>query len=136
MDLIHKFLNILLPIASIFLFIFILPLLSVYRLLRFCIRSVFPENLAGKVVLITGASAGIGEHLAYEYAKHGARLALVARKEKLLGVVAEKAKELGSPDAIVIKADVSKLEDCKRFVDETINHFGKCEFHSLITSKH
>ncbi|KAJ0776122.1 putative 11-beta-hydroxysteroid dehydrogenase [Helianthus annuus] len=116
MDLTHKFLNIVLPIASIFLFIFILPLLSVYRLLRFCIRSLFPENLAGKVVLITGASAGIGE--------------------KVLGVVAEKAKELGSPDAIVIKADVSKLEDCKRFVDETINHFGKCEFHNFITSKH
>ncbi|XP_035835289.1 11-beta-hydroxysteroid dehydrogenase-like 4A isoform X2 [Helianthus annuus] len=127
MDLTHKFLNIVLPIASIFLFIFILPLLSVYRLLRFCIRSLFPENLAGKVVLITGASAGIGEHLAYEYAKHGARLALVARREKVLGVVAEKAKELGSPDAIVIKADVSKLEDCKRFVDETINHFGKLD---------
>lgn len=68
------------------------------------------------------------KHLAYEYAKHGASLVLVARREELLVVVAEKAKALGSPEAIVIKADVSKIDDCKRFVNETINHFGKCEF--------
>ncbi|KAL8226052.1 hypothetical protein R6Q57_018609 [Mikania cordata] len=127
MDLIHKFINIVFPILSIELFFFLLPALSLYRLLRFCIRSVFRQNLAGKVVLITGASSGIGEHLAYEYAKHGAKLALVARREELLVVVAGKAEELGSPEVIVIKADVSKLEDCKRFVDETINHFGKLD---------
>ncbi|KAI3763231.1 hypothetical protein L1987_53684 [Smallanthus sonchifolius] len=127
MDLIHKFINIVFPIVSFILFIYIIPALSLYRLLRFCIRSVRPENIAGKVVLITGASAGIGEHLAYEYAKHGARLALVARREEVLAVVAGKAKELGSPEVIVIKADVSKLEDCKRFVDETINHFGELD---------
>ncbi|KAJ0785374.1 putative 11-beta-hydroxysteroid dehydrogenase [Helianthus annuus] len=128
MDQIHKFLNIVFPIVSFFLFIFILPGLSLYRLLRFCITSLFPENLAGKVIIITGASAGIGEHLAYEYAKHGARLALVARREEALAVVARKAKDIGSPEVIVIKADVSKVEDCKRFVDETINHFGGREF--------
>ncbi|KAI3506802.1 hypothetical protein L1887_21366 [Cichorium endivia] len=60
--------------------------------------------------------------------EHGANLALVARREELLTVVAGKAKELGAPEAIVIKADVSKRQDCKRFVDETIKHFGKCEF--------
>nr|GEV80831.1 11-beta-hydroxysteroid dehydrogenase-like 2 [Tanacetum cinerariifolium] len=89
--------------------------------------SLFPENLAGKVVIITGASSGIGDHLAYEYAKHGACLALVARRKELLVVVAEKAKELGSPKAIVIKADVSSLEDCKTIVNETIKHFSKCK---------
>ncbi|GKC73863.1 11-beta-hydroxysteroid dehydrogenase-like protein 2, partial [Tanacetum coccineum] len=93
----------------------------------FCIWSLFPENLAGKVVIITGASSGIGEHLAYEYAKHGACLALVARRKELLVAVAEKAEELGSPKAIVIKADVSSLGDCKTIVDETIKHFGKLD---------
>ncbi|KAL8260951.1 hypothetical protein R6Q59_025000 [Mikania micrantha] len=41
-------------------------------------------------------------------------------------MVARKAKDLGSPEVIVIviKADVSRLEDCKRFVNETIRHFG------------
>nr|XP_043637801.1 11-beta-hydroxysteroid dehydrogenase-like 4A [Erigeron canadensis] len=127
MDLIHKFLNIVSPIVTTILFIFVLPVIYVSRLLRSCSASSYPKELAGKVVLITGASSGIGENLAYEYAKHGACLALVARREDLLVAVAEKAKELGSPDAIVIKADVSKLEDCKRFVNETISHFGKLD---------
>ncbi|XP_024973448.1 11-beta-hydroxysteroid dehydrogenase-like 4A isoform X2 [Cynara cardunculus var. scolymus] len=105
----------------------VLPILLLFRLWRFCVRSVFREKLAGKVVLITGASSGIGEHLAYEYAKHGASLVLIARREELLATVARKAMELGSPDAVVIKADVSKLLDCKRFVDEAIKHFGKVD---------
>ncbi|KAI3684417.1 hypothetical protein L6452_33641 [Arctium lappa] len=125
--LLHKFLNIFFPIVSIILFTFIFPILLLFRLCRFCVRSVFREKLAGKVVLITGASSGIGEHLAYEYAKHGASLVLVARREELLTTVARKAMEIGSPDAIVVKADVSKLQDCKRFVDEAIKHFGKVD---------
>ncbi|XP_071729384.1 11-beta-hydroxysteroid dehydrogenase-like 4A [Rutidosis leptorrhynchoides] len=127
MALIHNILNIFSPIISIILFIFVLPLLTLYRLLRFCVKSIFCEKLAGKVVIITGASSGIGEHLAYEYAKHGAKLALVARREGLLVDVARKAKMLGSPDVIVIKGDVLRLEDCRRFVDKTINHFGKLD---------
>ncbi|XP_076907519.1 11-beta-hydroxysteroid dehydrogenase A-like [Bidens hawaiensis] len=124
MDSIHKFLNIVFPIVSFFLFIYVLLVLALYRVLRHCIGFVFPENLAGKVVLITGASAGIGEQLAYEYAKHGARLALVARRVELLSVVAGRAKELESPEVIMIKADVSKIDDCKRFVEETVRTFG------------
>ncbi|XP_024973447.1 11-beta-hydroxysteroid dehydrogenase-like 4A isoform X1 [Cynara cardunculus var. scolymus] len=127
MDLLHKLLNILFSIVSIILFMLVLPILLLFRLWRFCVRSVFREKLAGKVVLITGASSGIGEHLAYEYAKHGASLVLIARREELLATVARKAMELGSPDAVVIKADVSKLLDCKRFVDEAIKHFGKVD---------
>ncbi|KAI3512790.1 hypothetical protein L1887_20109 [Cichorium endivia] len=127
MDPIHIFLNIVSVLISIISFLFIWPVLSLFRILRFCIRSAYREKLEGKVVLITGASSGIGEHLAYEYAKHGASLALVARREELLAAVADKAKELGAPEAIVIKADVTKLHDCKRFVDETINHFGKVD---------
>ncbi|KAL4559808.1 hypothetical protein LXL04_031954 [Taraxacum kok-saghyz] len=126
MDQIHRFLNILSIILSVISCIFLLPAISLFRVLRFCIRSIYREKLAGKVVLITGASSGIGEHLAYEYAKHGASLALVARREELLATVAGKAKELGAPEAIVIKADVSKIQDCKRLVDETINHFVDC----------
>ncbi|KAJ9559720.1 hypothetical protein OSB04_004880 [Centaurea solstitialis] len=128
MDLIHKLLNILFPILSFILFVFVFPIILSFRLLRFCVRSVFRENLAGKVVIITGASSGIGEHLAYEYARRGASLVLVARREELLATVARKAMEIGSPEAIVIKADVSKLQDCKRFVDEAIKHFGKGGF--------
>lgn len=67
--------------------------------------------------------------MAYEYARRGARLALVARREDRLHKVARKALELGSPDAIVISADVSVLEDCKRLVEETLDHFRQCKPH-------
>lgn len=67
------------------------------------------------------------KHLAYEYAKRGACLALVGRRENHLREVAATAYQLGSPEVIVIRADVSKVEDCKRFVEETVEHFGRCK---------
>ena len=67
------------------------------------------------------------KHLAYEYARRGARLALVARREQRLQEVAAICEIIGSPEAVYILADVSKIEDCKRFVDATVNHFGYCK---------
>ncbi|XP_024930132.3 11-beta-hydroxysteroid dehydrogenase A-like [Ziziphus jujuba] len=125
MDKIHKLLNIVIPPVTLIFIIFFLPPFLIYKFLHSIKRSKCIENVAGKVVLITGASSGIGEHLAYEYARRGARLALAARREDRLKKVADKALELGSPDAIVISADVSKVEDCERIVEETVNHFGQ-----------
>ncbi|XP_059635993.1 11-beta-hydroxysteroid dehydrogenase 1A-like [Cornus florida] len=84
------------------------------------------ENMKGKVVLITGASSGIGEQLPFKYAKKEASLVIVARREKRLVGVAERARGLGSPDVLPVCADVSNVNDCKRFVDGAINHFGQC----------
>ena len=67
------------------------------------------------------------KHVAYEYARRGARLVLVARREESLRTVADKARDLGSPEVIVVRADVSKVEECKRFVEEAVNHFGRCK---------
>lgn len=54
------------------------------------------NDLAGKVVLITGASSGIGEELAYQYAQKGAKLVLAARRRDLLEQV--RAGVAGSVD--------------------------------------
>ncbi|KAI3713908.1 hypothetical protein L1987_72496 [Smallanthus sonchifolius] len=103
------------------------PLLFVWELI-ITVRSSFRpnENMSGKVVLITGASSGLGELMAYEYAKRGAYLAIVAIKEpeSRLEQVAHKARELGSPDVLFLFADVSKMEECRMFVDDTVKHFG------------
>ncbi|KAL8243980.1 hypothetical protein R6Q59_010238 [Mikania micrantha] len=88
----------------------------------------FPEEIAGKVILITGASTGIGEHLAIEFAKEGACLALVARREKQLDRVAQYASLVGSPNVISIPADVSNYEECNKFVDQTMKHFGRLDY--------
>ena len=68
------------------------------------------------------------KHLAYQYARRGACLVLVARKEKSIQEVADRARSLGSPEVLVIRADVSKVEVCKSFVDEAVEHFRRCEW--------
>ncbi|KAD3641879.1 hypothetical protein E3N88_31103 [Mikania micrantha] len=85
--------------------------------------------MSGKVVLITGASSGLGELMAYEYAKRGAYLAIIAIKEpeSRLEQVARTARELGSPDVLFMFADVSKVDDCRMFVDSTVKYFGRLD---------
>ncbi|MED6121635.1 hypothetical protein PIB30_032072 [Stylosanthes scabra] len=127
MEVIHTFLNLVAPPFTFFLLCLFLP---PYWAVKFVVSTVswlVSENVAGKVVHITGASSGIGEYLAYEYAKRGARLALSARREASLRQVADTARHLGSPDVIVIRADVSKPEDCMRLIDQTVNHFGRLD---------
>ncbi|PIA51032.1 hypothetical protein AQUCO_01100092v1 [Aquilegia coerulea] len=127
MELIHLVMDLVVPPILLIFLLVILPPYLLYKFVNAIIRRFTMEDLTGKVILITGASSGIGEHLAYEYAQKGARLALVARREKKLQEVAEKARKFGSPDAIIICGDVSKSNDCKRFVDETVNHFGRLD---------
>ncbi|CAN7118617.1 unnamed protein product, partial [Brassica rapa subsp. narinosa] len=127
MDMLHIILNILLPpLTIIFLFLFY-PIYLFIKLLNCVRKHLCVENVAGKVVLITGASSGIGEHVAYEYAKKGADLALVARREDRLHIVAETSRKLGSRDVIIIPGDVTKINDCMKFISETISHFGKVD---------
>ncbi|XP_010039131.2 11-beta-hydroxysteroid dehydrogenase 1A [Eucalyptus grandis] len=126
-DAIHAYLNRSLPPLAAAALLFILPPYLFIKLLLFAFRSAFSEDVAGKVVLITGASSGIGEHLAYSYAKRGACLALVARRENRLTDVANIAYQLGSPDVVVIRGDVTRAEDCERFVNRTIDHFGRLD---------
>ncbi|GLJ20756.1 hypothetical protein SUGI_0378250 [Cryptomeria japonica] len=84
-----------------------------------------PINVKGKVVLVTGASSGIGQCIAKEYAKRGAKLVLVARREHRLQEVAEECKVYGAEDALVCPADLTNPDDCKKIVDFTIASFGR-----------
>ncbi|KAF9605176.1 hypothetical protein IFM89_014289 [Coptis chinensis] len=128
MDLINNFLNIVALPATFFTLLMLVPPFLFFKFLLSTLKSIFfSENVAGKVVLITGASSGIGENLAYQYAKQGAFLVLVARRKNSLQEVAERAYQYGSPDVLVIHADVAKIDDCRRMVEEAVNHFGRSE---------
>lgn len=72
------------------------------------------------------------QSLAYEYAKRGACLVLAARRERSLQEVADTARYLGSPEVIVVRADVSKVDDCRRVVDQTMTHFGRRNYISFL----
>ncbi|CAN0897309.1 11-beta-hydroxysteroid dehydrogenase 1B [Linum grandiflorum] len=127
MDLLNTFLNLVALPFTFFSFFFLLPPYYLLKAFTSAVSLVFGENVSGKVVLITGASSGIGEHLAYEYASKGAFLALAARREKGLREVGDLAVELGSPKVITIVGDVQNVNDCRRIVNETLNHFGKLD---------
>ena len=72
------------------------------------------------------------QELAYQYAKRGAVLVLVSPHEGKLQALAEGCKKRGAMDVRVICADVSKEDDCKRFMEETVNHYGTCMFLSRV----
>lgn len=78
----------------------------------------------GKVVVITGASSGIGRALAIEYAKRGASLSLAARRIDLLNELKE---ELKSVDILTTKTDVSSEAACRELIHLTFQHFGRID---------
>lgn len=81
---------------------------------------------ADKVVLVTGASSGIGAELARQFAQAGARLALAARDVARLDAVATECRAAGA-DAFVVPVDVSDEASCHDMVAKTIEHFGSLD---------
>ncbi len=65
------------------------------------------SNLQNKVILVTGASSGIGKAIAEKAAEHGAKIVLAARREEKLKEIANGIKERGG-EAIYKTTDVSK----------------------------
>lgn len=65
------------------------------------------------------------QQIAYEYAKRKAILVLVARREQRLRVISENARQMGAKQVAIMAADVVKGDDCRRFVNETINFYGR-----------
>ncbi|KAG8519069.1 Hydroxysteroid 11-beta-dehydrogenase 1-like protein [Galemys pyrenaicus] len=69
-----------------------------------------PASLQGARVLLTGASAGVGEELAYHYARLGSHLVLTAQREALLQKVVGNCRKLGAPKVFYIAADMASPE--------------------------
>lgn len=82
--------------------------------------------MQGKTAIITGGGSGFGRETAIKLAQKGANISVVDLSEAHGEETVKLCKELGV-DAIFIKADVSKIEDVKRYVDETVNHFKKID---------
>lgn len=79
-------------------------------------------DVQNKVVIITGASSGIGLATAKLLSKQGSKLALVSRSKERLEEI---SKEL--PNSIAIPADMTKITEVKRMVEQTASHFGKVD---------
>jgi short-subunit dehydrogenase len=84
-------------------------------------------DFKNKVVLITGASSGIGRACAEEFAKRGANLVLAARQYVTLCEVTADLESRFSVKAVAVQADVSREEDCAAFVKQALVTFGRVD---------
>ncbi len=84
-------------------------------------------GLQNKVVVVTGASSGIGRACAEEFAKQGAHVVLAGRRiVTICEITAELEKKYGVR-CLAVECDVSKQDDCKYLIDHTVMSFGKLD---------
>ncbi|KAL0351275.1 UNVERIFIED_CONTAM: 11-beta-hydroxysteroid dehydrogenase-like 5 [Sesamum calycinum] len=101
MDLMNSLLNFVVPPASLLMLAFTWPTLFFITTCEWLYNTYFnSENMEDKVVLITGASSGIGER---------------------------ETSKVGGPNVLINAADVVKEEECRRFITETINYYGRVD---------
>jgi len=79
-----------------------------------------------QVVIVTGASAGIGKALALQLARQGARVAVAARRTERLEQIAADCRALGA-EALVVPTDVADEAQCKALVEKTVAAFGRLD---------
>ncbi|MDN7242846.1 glucose 1-dehydrogenase [Planococcus sp. N028] len=80
-----------------------------------------------KTAIITGGGSGLGQSAALRLAEEGINISVVDISEKGGNETVDQLKAKGV-DAIFIKADVSKAEDVKNYVDKTLDHFGSIDY--------
>ncbi|KOB64125.1 3-dehydroecdysone 3alpha-reductase [Operophtera brumata] len=83
-------------------------------------------SFANKVVIVTGGSSGIGATTALHFAKEGAQVAIVGRNDSKLKNVAARISKIGKKP-LIIKADVSKDDEVKTIIKNTVEKFGKLD---------
>jgi len=82
------------------------------------------EGFAGKVAAVTGAGSGIGQALAIELARSGAKLAISDVNTEGLAATEERLKAIGAP-VKVDRLDVTEREAFEQYADAVVEHFGK-----------
>jgi len=83
-------------------------------------------RLRGKVVVITGASRGIGRELALGFAREGAQLVLASRKQAPLEAVVAEATAAGA-QAIAVPTHVGRPDEARRLIAETVQRCGRID---------
>ena len=82
--------------------------------------------MKNKVIIITGASSGIGKACAEKFGAMGAKVVLAARNINNLNEAATQLQKLNI-DLLAVQCDVSKKEDCEKLINETVSKYGKVD---------
>ncbi|HNY59149.1 MAG TPA: SDR family oxidoreductase [Bacteroidales bacterium] len=85
------------------------------------------KRFDNKVVVITGASSGIGKALVYEFARRGAKIVAAARSADQLSAMQHEVNELFKSEVLAVPTDVGIEKDCKNLIEQTIDKFGKID---------
>jgi len=99
---------------------------AAYWLARYLLPAHSTLVLNDKVVVITGASSGVGRALAFAFARRAARVVLVARREERLKAVRREIEPYTS-DVLVIPADLTDDAQLQSVIERTLAHFGRID---------
>lgn len=84
------------------------------------------DRMKDKIIIITGASSGIGQALTYEFARKGAKVVLAARNSNKLNEIVTDLERLGF-QALAVQTDVSVENDCRQLIEKTLQRFGRID---------
>src|SRR5215211_3604554 len=85
-------------------------------------------DIKGKVIIVTGASSGIGEATARQFGQEGAKVVLAARRIDRLESLAQEINTMGNgAETLVVQADLSKLEDIQSLIRQTLDRFERID---------
>lgn len=85
-------------------------------------------EIKGKVVIVTGASSGIGAATVRQLGREGAKVVLVARRvDRLEALAQEIAEQNSSVETLVVQADLSQLENIQALITQTLKYFGRID---------
>ncbi|NJC98757.1 MAG: oxidoreductase [Anaerolineales bacterium] len=85
-------------------------------------------DIKGKVIIVTGASSGIGEATARQFGREGAQVVLAARRVDRLESLAQEIAALNtSAETLVVQADLSRLQDIESLIRQTMDRFGRID---------
>jgi NAD(P)-dependent dehydrogenase (short-subunit alcohol dehydrogenase family) len=85
-----------------------------------------PQPLSNQVVVVTGASSGIGRATALEFGRRGAKVVAAARNEHALATLVEEVRAAGG-EALAIRTDVAVPEDVYALADRAEQHYGRID---------